>query len=145
MRKSKQPSFKALAETIGVNASTLHTWRKLAGSPRTRDPEAWLRWMEATGKGAGHRVSADREKLIVEKLQEEIERLRLANAETRRDTLPRSEVHQLFADVAKRQAVILKKHLHPLGNALAGMDAGSIRARLDQAVIKICLGMQRLG
>ena len=115
MKTLKQPTFRTLAEALAVNSSTLHQWRKIDGSPRTRNPEEWLRWIETSGKGAGHRVSVERETLIVEKLQEEIERLKLANAESRRDTLPRDQVRKLFADTAKGQAVILKKTSSPAG------------------------------
>ena len=144
-KDTQAPTWKALAEILGVDQNTIHLWRKLAGTPQSRDAAEWMEWQQKNNKGHGRKVSSDRERLMVEKLQEEIERLKLANAEARRETIMRTEVNELFTRVAMRQKQVLHEKLHnELPPQLAGLDAGSIRVLLDAAVIEICTQMQRL-
>lgn len=85
MKSKPKNTWTATAGILGIAVSTLHSYRRRKGAPKTADPNAWRSYIEKNDLGfARNKVSPERERLLTRKAELEVRELeRRAELESR--------------------------------------------------------------
>lgn len=98
-----------LSKRIRFSRQSVLAWRKLPGAPKTPDLAQWKEFMEENnlGSGVGNKTGRGREKLLEEKLVEEIKLLRIKNAKEQRTVVDRDAVDAMLLRVGSLMKPVL--------------------------------------
>ena len=144
MTHTAQPkTWAKLAQILGYSPSAIRNWRKLSGSPKTKDVETWLAFVEEQALGVvGNRVGKDREYWLGRQAEFRARLLEIDHRRATGELVPRAEVEEWTLRAAMTAKRVLFNLLeNELPTKAEGLTAAEIRVIARDMGDTICDAM----
>ena len=145
MEEQDKSDWGTLAKRLHYSRTAIFNWRKIDGAPQEPDYDAWKLFIQNADVGvAGNRKSKDREALLKEKLETEIQlnKLKIGKEEGRMVEVAEVETRDMHLGTLMK--VMLYQRLgRELGPRGVGKDASQLNLLGEQVADEICEIFQR--